>query len=63
MYTQLQVQHLILILVFAVQISFDFQWKTWDDLCGSDHYPITISYGTRETSTAVPSWKLGKADW
>jgi len=23
----------------------------------------TISYGTKETSSAIPSWKLRKADW
>jgi len=34
-----------------------------DDLCGSDHYPISISYGSIETSSAIPSWKLRKADW
>ena len=39
------------------------QWKTLDDLCGSDHYPISISYGSIETSSAIPSWKLCKADW
>jgi len=41
----------------------DMQWKTLDDLCGSDHYPILISYGSIETSSAIPSWKLRKADW
>ena len=39
------------------------QWKTLDDLCGSDHYPISISYGSIETSSAIPIWKLRKADW
>ena len=39
------------------------QWKTLDDLCGSDHYPISISYGSIETSSVLPSWKLRKADW
>jgi len=44
-------------------IFLDMQWKTFDDLCGSDYYPMTISYGTKETSSAIPSWKLRKADW
>jgi len=39
------------------------QWKTLEDLCGSDHYPISVSCGSTETSSAVPSWKLRKADW
>jgi len=41
----------------------DMQWKTLDDVCGSDHYPISISYGSKETSSALPSWKVRKADW
>jgi len=35
-----------LILVFA-DIFVDFQSKTHTDLWGNDHYPITISYGTK----------------
>ena len=42
-------------------IFLDMQWKTFDDLCGSDHYPIIIQVGVREPSTALPSWKLRKA--
>ena len=34
-----------------------------EELCDSDHYPITISYGSTEISYAIPSWKLRKADW
>jgi len=41
----------------------DIQWKTLEDLCGSDHYPISISYGSTETSSTIPSWKLRKGDW
>jgi len=44
-------------------IFLDIQWKTLEDLCDSDHYPISISYGSTETSSAIPSWKLRKADW
>jgi len=43
-------------------IFLDIQWKTLEDLCDSDHYPISISYGSTETSSAIPSWKLRKAD-
>jgi len=35
--------------------------SVWD--CGSDHYQISISYGSTETSSAIPSSKLHKADW
>jgi len=49
--------------ICSPDIFLDVQWKTLDDLCGSDHYPISISYGSTETSSAIPSWKLHKADW
>ena len=34
-----------------------------ENLCGNDHYPITIFYGTKETPPAIPRWKLRKSDW
>jgi len=36
-------------------IFVDMQWKTLDDLCGSDHYLVMICYDVREMSSAVPS--------
>jgi len=35
--------------VCSPDIFLDMHWKTLDDLCGSDHYPISISYGSIET--------------
>jgi len=49
--------------ICSPDIFLDMQWKTLDNLCGSDHYTILISYGSIETSSAVHSWKLRKADW
>jgi len=49
--------------ICSPDIFLDIQWKTLEDLYGSDHYPISISYGSTETSSAIPSWKLRKADW
>jgi len=49
--------------ICSPDIFLDMQRKTLDDLCGSDHYPISITYGSIETSSAIPSWKLCKADW
>jgi len=49
--------------ISSPDIFLDIQWKTLEDLCGSDHYPISISYGSIETSSSIPSWKLRKADW
>ena len=39
------------------------QWKVHEDLCVSDHHPITIFYDLVNTSYATPSWKLCKANW
>jgi len=44
-------------------IFLDLQWNLYDDLCGSDHYPITISYDTANASHATSSWNLRKANW
>ena len=49
--------------ICSPNIFLDMQRKTLDDLCRSDHYPISITYGSIETSSAIPSWKLCKADW
>ena len=40
----------------------DVQWKVHEDLCGSDHHPITIFHDLVNTSYATPSWKLCKAN-
>jgi len=39
------------------------QWTTVDDMCGSDHYPITVHFGDTDASHANASWKICKADW
>ena len=49
--------------ICSPDIFLDMQWKTLNDLCGSDHYPISIPYGSIETSSTIPSWKFRKADW
>ena len=49
--------------ICSPDIFLDIQWRTLEDLCSSDHYPISISYGSTETSSAIPSWKLHKSDW
>jgi len=49
--------------ICSPDIFLDIQWKTLEDLCGSDHYPISILYGSTETSSVISSWKLRKADW
>jgi len=31
--------------ICSPDIFLDMQWKTLDDLCGSHHYPISVTYG------------------
>ena len=48
----------------------DFNWKVFDDLHGSDHFPIQVSKYRIQVSEVRPSvqqrpqrWKLHKANW
>ena len=63
MFTPPQAHLQLLTSVYAVRIFFWTCNGKLDDLCGSDHYPISISYGSIETLSALPSWKLRKAEW
>jgi len=49
--------------ICSPSIFLDLQWSVGDDLCGSDHAPIFINYNNNINTTAMPSWKLRKADW
>ena len=49
--------------ICSPDIFLDMQWNTLDYLRWSDHYPISISCGSTETSSAIPSWKRRKSDW
>ena len=40
----------------------DYTWTTYEDTCGSDHYPIIISYNN-STQSHTPRWNMNKADW
>jgi len=60
---QLQPVSAIDLSICSPNIFLDVQWKVHDDLCGSDHHPVTILYDLVNTSYATPSWKLGKANW
>ena len=48
--------------ICSPDIFLDMQWSTVDDMCKSDHYPITIHFGDRDASHANGSWILRKAD-
>ena len=41
----------------------DFSWKVYDDLLGSDHFPILLQEHGPPLQHRVPRWKLHKADW
>jgi len=49
--------------VCSVNILWTCSGKHLKDVCGIDHYPIAISYGSTETSSEIPSWKLHTAYW
>ena len=41
----------------------NFTWKVTEDLCGSDHFPITITSTQPSSSVRPQKWKLSKANW
>ena len=41
----------------------DYNWKVYDDLCGSDHFPILLNNIGPEVDEPVSRWKLNKASW
>jgi len=41
----------------------DVSWSVYQDLCGSDHYPVIIRSNVPQDLDALGSWKLHKADW
>ena len=41
----------------------NFTWKVTEDLCGSDHFPITFTSTQPSSSVRPQKWKLSKANW
>ena len=41
----------------------DYDWKVYDDTCGSDHFPILLQNETNKLNKRTPSWNLKKANW
>ena len=41
----------------------DFNWKVFDDLHGSDHFPIQVSEVGPSVQQRPQRWKLHKANW
>ena len=40
----------------------DYTWSTYDNVCGSDHYPIIIQNNII-THNHTPRWNTDKANW
>ena len=38
-------------------------WSVYDDLCGSDHFPIIVQYDQSSIEERIPKWNFKKADW
>ena len=41
----------------------DYSWNVTDDLCGSDHFPILLSYNNDNEDKPPQRYKFKKADW
>ena len=41
----------------------NFTWKVTEDLCGSDHFPITFTSTQPSSSVRPQKWKFSKAIW
>ena len=41
----------------------DFSWEVYNDLCGSDHYPIVLKNEKNTNFNQPARWKLKKAKW
>ena len=41
----------------------DYSWRVFDDLCGSDHFPVVLENLGAPISDHIPRWKLHKANW
>ena len=41
----------------------DFSWSVYDDLLGSDHFPIILKSSGHRSEPTFQRWKLHKGDW
>src|SRR5213080_3938511 len=45
------------------RLFLDFNWKVYEDQCGSDHYPIIVENLKAISVLGIARWKHRKADW
>ena len=49
--------------VSSPSTALDFRWAVHDDLCGSDHFPIFLTYKSNETENSEKQFNFNKANW
>lgn len=59
---QLRSSHIDLSLC-STSLLMDFKWGLFDQLMGSDHFPIWLRSGQNRKPVSFPKWIIEKADW
>ena len=49
--------------ICSPNLFLDSSWEIGDDLCGSDHFPIFLTYNGPLMPEKIQRWNLSKADW
>ena len=49
--------------ICSSNIALEFNWSVNNDLYGSDHYPIHLTFCENIPSSSPPKWKVQEADW
>jgi len=49
--------------ICSAEIFLDCTWRVWDDLCGSDHFPLITSFTKSDVQQRPSRWQLKKANW
>ena len=47
----------------SLELLQDFEWGVYNDLMGSDHFPIWLRSGRQSRPQRYPKWIMQKADW
>lgn len=49
--------------ICSPELLLDCTWKVMDDLCGSDHFPITVTMSSGQIHQNTEKWLLKRANW
>ena len=44
-------------------LTLEFDWLTYKDLCGSDHFQVILKTSLRADEPAAEHWKFDRANW